>query len=120
MGFLDRLFGKQSAEITPQAAARAETRVTAAACPGCALVLWPPSERVRSCPWCGAEIVLLDLSDRAPRDGDLVAAENRNGEMLLRRYRLRENRPALLDAKGKATDSADVKFVVDTAGRPYR
>lgn len=119
MGFLDRLLGKHSAAATPQAPRRTETRLTVAACPGCALVLWPPSERVRICPWCGAEIVLLDLSDRAPRDGDLVAAENRNGEMLLRRYRLRDGRPTLLDGKGKATESAEVKFVVDTAGRPY-
>lgn len=123
MGFLDRLFGKgpeqSPTSSAPSAAAKLVNRISVCACPSCAFIVWPPTERARTCPWCFGEIVLLDLIERPARDGDLVVAEGAKGEMLLRRHRVRDGQPVLLDAKGNLTQGAEIRYVVDTAGRPY-
>jgi hypothetical protein len=122
VGFLDRIFGKEAkpgaAAGQPATAAKATSRIGVCACPSCAFILWPPTERARNCPWCFGEIVLLDLVERPPRDGDLIVAMDSKGEMLLRRYRVRGGLPTILDAKGHPTPGAEVRYVVDTAGRP--
>lgn len=69
-----------------------------------------------------SDVLLIDLSDRAPNDDDLVAVRTAEGSIQIKRYRLQNLQPVLVGAKGTAepADEMQVQGVVVALVRRYR
>jgi transcriptional regulator with XRE-family HTH domain len=69
------------------------------------------------------DVAIIDVSDRAPREGDLVAVLMEDGGMLVKRFqRDTEGLPVLLDNKGGVyrPNGAKIQGVIVHVGRSYR
>lgn len=68
------------------------------------------------------DVAVVDLSDRTPRSGDLVAVLMEDGGMVIKRFRRDDAGPLLVDNKGGEyrPNGAKVQGVVVHVGRSYR
>lgn len=68
------------------------------------------------------DVLLVDLGDRSPQDGDLVAVRAPEGQIRLKHYHIRHGQPALTDAQGgtEPAEGAQIEGVVVALLRRYR
>ncbi len=68
------------------------------------------------------DIAVVDISNRNPREGQLVAVLTEDGNMMVKRYALRDGQPILRDNKGRIyrPNGAKIQGVVIQTSREYR
>lgn len=68
------------------------------------------------------DTVIIDVADRMPRPGDLVAVLLEEGVLVVKRYERRGGRPVLLDNEGKTypIEGAQLQGVIVSSLRKYR